>query len=169
MSRTEKELNLKHTITELKDQYKKSTNAVECRRSQVIWLLAKGLSRKEVQEITDYSDWSIRNIISLYNKKGLLGLRDNRHNNLGAPTILDQKEQDSLSETISKKIDCNDSWSGKKTVEWVEKETGKKISLKSSYNYMHKLGFSLQIPRPRHKLANLEEQENFKKRGCLSG
>ena len=110
----------------------------------------------------------MRNIITRYNEQGLLGLEDNRSYNPGAPTILNKQEQNSLSEAIMKNIDNNEPWSGKQTIKWVKETIGGKVSLQSSYNYMHKLGFSLQSPRPRHKLANLQEQEYFKKNVYLS-
>ncbi len=163
MGRNSKKLNLQHKAEELKRHYQKSQDAVERRRIQVVWLLAEGQVRENVQAITAYSDWSMRDIISRYNKDGLLGLKNKCHNNYGAPTLLNQKEQLLLAQTLEKPPIDGGRWSGKKVAAWVKENLDRKISLKSCYNYLHHLGFSLQRPRPRHKRVSSSEQELFKK------
>ena len=64
MGRLPKELNFQHTTEELKKQYQQCKDGIECRRIQVIWLLAEGRERQDVQAVTAFSDWSIRNIIT---------------------------------------------------------------------------------------------------------
>ena len=163
MGRNSKKLNLQHTAEELKVYYQKNHDAVERRRIQVIWLLAEGQKHENVRAITAYSDWSMRDIISRYNENGLLGIRNKRCNNYGAPTLLNQQEQLLLYQTLEKPPIDGGRWSGQKVAEWVRANLEKEIGLKSCYNYLHKLGFSLQSPRPRHKRASSSEQELFKK------
>jgi len=54
-------------------------------------------------------------------------------------------------------------WTGPKLRAWVERELGKKVSLYPIYRLMHELGFSPQVPRPRHRKADEREQGEFKK------
>ena len=166
MGRSYKVLKLKHTAEELKIHYQKCNNSVERRRTQVIWLLTEGKEHKEVQTITAYSDWSIRDVVSRYNKKGLLGLKNK--NKCGAPEVLTEQEQLLLTEALDKTPSNKGRWNGRKIAIWVRKNLDKDISLVSCYNYLHKLKFSLQQPRPRHKLANEVEQEEFKKTTYLN-
>lgn len=123
MGRSPKELTLQHTVNELKKEYQQCKNSVECRRIQVIWLLAEGRERQDVQAITALSDWGMRNIITRYNEEGLLGLKDRRHNNCGAPTLLNQKELSLLDEALLKPTAEGGRWNGRKVAEWVKKKS----------------------------------------------
>lgn len=163
MGRPYKTLKLQHTVKELRNHYQKCRDAIESRRTQVIWLLAKGKEHEEVKAITAYSDWSVRDTISRYNKKGLQGLKSQYRANCVAPTILNEQEQLLLEKALEKSPIKGGRWNGRKISAWIKENIDKEISLASCYNYLHKLKFSLQQPRPRHKLANLVEQEEFKK------
>ena len=125
MGRLPKELKLQHTPEELRMQYQQCKDSVECRRIQVIWLLAEGRERQDVQAITALSDWSIRNIITNYNKDGLLGLKDKRHNNCGAPTLLDKQELLLLDKALQKPPDEGGRWNGRKVAAWIKKKSKK--------------------------------------------
>ena len=164
MGRPYKTLKLQHTAKELKNHYQKYRDGVERRRTQVIWLLAEGKKHQEVREITAYSDWSVRDIIARYNEKGLEGLKSHYRTNRGAPAKLSEEEQLLLDEALEKDPIDGGRWNGRKVSEWIKKNLDKEISLTSCYNYLHKLKFSLKHPRPRHKLVNLKEQEEFKKK-----
>lgn len=169
MGRSSKELKLSHTVEELKIQYQKCKDNIEGRRIQVICLLAEGREREDIQAITAFSDWSMRNIITRYNEEGFLGLKDKRHNNCGAPTLLDKQELLLLDEALQKPPAKGGRWNGRKVAIWIKENIGKEISLRRCYDYLNKLEFSLQSPRPRHKLANALEQETFKKSVYLNG
>ena len=164
MGRPHKVLNLQHTIQALKTHYQQCRDAVECRRTQVVWLLAEGKDVEEVKAITAYSDWSVRDIISKYNKKGLLGLKNQHSSKRGAPTVLNKEEQLSLEKALEKPPTDGGRWNGREIAAWIKENMDKEVSLASCYNYLHKLKFSLQRPRPQHKLTNLVEQEEFKKK-----
>ena len=164
MGRLAKELKLTHTAEDLKICYQKCNDVIECRRIQVIWLLAEGREREDVQAVTAFSDWSIRNIITRYNEGGLLGLKDKRHSNCGAPMLLDEQELLLLDQVLQKPPAKGGRWNGRKVATWIKENIGKEISLRRCYDYLKKLEFSLQTPRPRHKLADASEQEIFKKK-----
>ncbi len=163
MGRPYKTLKLQHTVKELKTHYQKCRDAVESRRTQVIWLLAEGKKHHEVKILTAYSDWSVRDIIARYNKKGLQGLKSQYGGSCGAPTMLSKQEQLLLDKALESDPIDGGRWNGRKVVAWIKENLDKEISLSSCYNYLHKLNFGLKHPRPRHKLANLAEQEEFKK------
>jgi transposase len=54
-------------------------------------------------------------------------------------------------------------WTGPKLRDWVERELGKRLSLYPIYRLLHEMGFALRVPRPRHRKADGEAQEAFKK------
>ena len=129
MGRFSKALKLSHTAEELKMHYRKCNNAIECRRIQVIWLLAEGRERGDVQAVTAFSDWSIRNIITRYNEGGLLELKDKRHNNCGAPMLLDKQELLLLDQVLQEAPTKGGRWNGRKLATWIKENMGKDISL----------------------------------------
>jgi transposase len=47
--------------------------------------------------------------------------------------------------------------------EWIYEKTGREVRPQLGWDYLKRLGFSLQRPRPRHRKANEEKQEAFKK------
>jgi transposase len=54
-------------------------------------------------------------------------------------------------------------WTGPKLRDWVERELGKRLSFYPIYRLLHEMGFALRVPRPRHRKADGEAQEAFKK------
>jgi transposase len=120
MGRNSIQLNPQHPIAELKRHYQKCTCAVERRRAHVIWLLASGKSRDEVIQLTAYSLPSVLDAIHRYNQNGLEGLRDLRHTNPGAPTLLSDQEFLLLARTIRKDFEKGIVWNGKDVQTWIQ-------------------------------------------------
>lgn len=155
------ELRVQHEVKELKAVYRASTDAVERRRLQAVWL--EGKSREEVRAVTAYAVSSLAMIIHRYNEAGLEGLRDKRHDNPGLTPLLNEAEQKALYAALQRPPEEGGVWSGKKVAAWVGKYTGKAFHVQRSYEYLERLGFSLQQPRPQHRQADQAEQEDFKK------
>jgi|SRR5579883_974779 uncharacterized protein YerC len=75
------------TIEELEQRYRRCSDLVESRHYQIIWLLAKGKTTAEVEEITGYSRGWIRRLARRYNQLGGSALCDRRHDNPGAEPL----------------------------------------------------------------------------------
>jgi transposase len=162
MGRPRLELEVQDEVEVLKAAYRSCKDTVERRRIQAVWLLASGKSREEVQEVTAYSHGTLVKVIKRYNEKGLAGLQDQRHTNPGAAPLLTEDEQIALYKALLT-APKDGVWSGKKVVAWIKEHVGKDIHLARSYDYLERLGFSLQRPRPRHAEADVEAQDHFKK------
>ncbi len=55
-------------------------------------------------------------------------------------------------------------WSGRKVAAWMSERLGRPVDAKLGLVYLHRLGFSLQRPRPKHaRAATPEERAAFKK------
>jgi transposase len=163
MGRPKIVLKVQHSEQELKQVYQRSRCAVERRRVQVIRLIKRGKERQEVKEITAYSDLSIRETVQRYNKAGLAGLKDQRHENPGAPPLLSDEEILRLAQVIRKDDAKGVVWNGNKVTAWLKEELGKEFHPQRAYEYLASIGFSQQVPRPRHRKADEGEQETFKK------
>jgi transposase len=163
------ELKVQHEVEELKAAYRGSSDAVERRRIQTVWLLAEGKSRDEVRAVTAYAHSSLVGVIHRYNEAGFEGLKDKRHDNPGLEPLLNKAEQQELYAALQKPPEAGGVWSGKKVATWVAEHTGKAFHVQRSYEYLERLGFSLQRPRPRHRQADQDAQEDFKKTFLPSG
>lgn len=160
---------MQHEIKELKAAYRASTDAVERRRLQAVWLLAEGGSRQEVAELTAYAHSSLVTIIQRYNKAGLEGLKDKRHANPGLAPLLNEDEQKALYAALQRPPEEGGVWSGKKVAAWVDRHTDKPFHVQRGCEYLKRLGFSLQRPRPQHAQADKKAQADFKKTPSLNG
>lgn len=144
--------------------FQASTCAVERRRAQFFALLAEGKCEAEVLHISQYSVSGARVIIDRYHQFGLDGLKDSRHNNQGAPTVLTSEEQQQFAAQLHQNFEQGIVWDGRKARQWIKETFGKDLYLGRVYERMHAAGFSPQKPRPQHAQADLERQEEFKKK-----
>ncbi|NJK44813.1 MAG: hypothetical protein HC933_11475 [Pleurocapsa sp. SU_196_0] len=163
MGRPAIQLNLKHTIAELKRHLQRARTPVEQRRTHVIWLLATGKPRAEVEAITGYSLPSVLDAIHRYNVNGLEGLRDERAENQGAPPLLTDAELLLLAQTIRHDFKQGKVWRGADVVQWAQTTLGKPLRSQRAYELLSAIGFSLQVPRPRHSKSSDAAQADFKK------
>ena len=62
------------SLEELENRYRQAKEPVERTHYQIIWLLAKGLSTKEVATVTGYSRSWIYELVWGYNRIGTLGV-----------------------------------------------------------------------------------------------
>lgn len=163
MGRLPVTLQAKHPVAELKAHYQNATNAVERRRAHVIWLLASGKPRSEVIDLTAYSLPSVLEAIHRYHQDGLEGLRDQRESNSGAPTLLEDAELLLLAQTIRYDYEQGIVWRGADVQAWVENTLGKQVRYQRAYEFLDAIGFSLQVPRPRHTKSSDAARADFKK------
>ena len=143
--------------------FRDSTCAVERRRIQMVALLAEGRTKAEVCAITQYRDSAYCEMMTRYNTSGLAGLRDQRHFNSGAPTLLSDAQILLLAQVIRKDYAKEIVWNGNKVCEWIKKEFGIEVYPGRAYEFLSQIGFSVQSPRPRHIHSGVEVQDNFKK------
>ena len=129
----------------------------------MVWWLQEGRSRKEVLELSAYSNSSLVALIKRYNEHGLAGLRDRRHENPGAPSLLSDEELLLLAQMLRKDFDKGIVWNGAKVVRWLREQLGKDLHISRAYEALASIGFSPQMPRPAHSKADIAEQERFKK------
>ena len=153
--------NLEALYRETKDPIKRS-------HYQIIWLLSKGHKIREVAEVTGYSqDW-IGKLAKRYNQHGPDSLGDKRHDHPGGKTILTQEQQQQLRAALLKPHPSEGLWNSRLVAEWVFEKTGRRVHPQRGWEYLKRLGFSRQKPRPRHEQASGEKQEAFKKSSSWS-
>lgn len=151
------------TVEAIEDQYRKARDGVARSQWQIIWLLAQGKDSAEVQAVTGYSLGWIRAVARRYNAEGASGIGDHRHQNPGRPNPLTSAQQQALKTELSQAQARGESWNGRRVAQWMSERLGRPIHMQRGYEWLAKLGFTPQVPRPRHVEANTEDQQVFKK------
>ena len=148
---------------EIEVRYRGASDGVGRSQWHIVWLLAQGRPSREVAAVTGYGlDW-IRALARRYNAKGPSGIGDGRHTKSGRPSPLNAMQQQKLKQEILTAQERGENWNGRRVAQWMSEQLGRPIHMQRGYEWLAKLGFSSQMPRPAHKKANVEDQGVFKK------
>lgn len=151
------------TLEELRARYRTSSDVVESRHFQVLWLAAKGRPSREIMEATDYGrDW-IFQIVSRYNAGGPEALGDGRHAHPGPARMLSESQVAALRERLASPPDEGGLWSGPKVAAWMSRTLSRPVHEQRGWEYLRWLGQTPQTPRPSSARADPDAQEAFKK------
>ncbi|MGO8948433.1 MAG: winged helix-turn-helix domain-containing protein [Ktedonobacterales bacterium] len=155
------------SINELEHRYRTAKEPNERTWWQILWLLAQGRTATEVSAVIGYRAYWIGQIAKRYNELGPGGMRNRRHTTSYRPApVLSAEQQQELQElqaAFSQAAAQNQHWTGTDVAAWMSQRLGRPVSYGLGWSYLVKLKHSLQAPRPRHALADAEEQETFKK------
>ena len=149
--------------------YRKASDPVLRTHLLMVWRVSLGDSLGEVARTVGYSEKWVREIARRYESEGVEGLGDRRHANPGAKerALLDEEGQAELRAALMEGPPPGGGmWSGPKVARWIEHKTGseKKVHVQRGWEYLRKVGYSPQVPRPSNaKGADAEELEAFKK------
>ena len=141
---------------ELARRYRAARDPVERSRWQMIWLLVSGRSLGEVAAVTGYSTRWVREVVRNYNAEGTAALQDQRHANAGAAPLLDAEGQAALAAALHEPPPDGGRWSGRQVgawiATWLHRPPGS-IAPARGWEYLRRLGYTPQVPRPRHANA----------------
>src|SRR4051794_3680982 len=141
-----------------------SSRPIERSHLQIVWLLSQGREVREVAAVSGYGLRRIGAIVRRYNEAGPDGLGDRRARNAGAKPLLDADGETALRAALAEPPADGGLWTGPKVAFWMGARLGREIWAQRGWDYLRKLGNSLQTPRPRNvKAASAEEQELYKK------
>jgi transposase len=152
---------------ELARRYRAARDPVERSRWQMIWLLVSGRPLGEVAAVTGYSTRWVREVVRSYNADGAAALLDQRHANAGAAPLLNAAGQTALEAALQKPPPDGGRWSGRQVATWIAKWLHRppgSIAPARGWDYLRRLGYTPQVPRPRHaKAADAAAQAAFQK------
>jgi transposase len=152
------------STAELGRRYRAARDLVERGHLQVVWLLARGRSAAEVARIMGLSGCWVAEVVRRYNEKGPDGLGDRRRGNAGAKPLLGAEDEAALRAALAEPPSDGGLWTGPKVAAWMAARLGREVWPQRGRDYLRKLGYSAQVPRPRHaKAASPEEQAEYKK------
>lgn len=167
MSRNRLPLVLHLGSDEIAQRYRSCKHAVEKTHWQVIFLLTRDeptpLPVVVAKQVGMTPAW-VRTILKRWNDHGADGLSDRRLRN-GANLKLDATQRAELFETLKRPPDDGGLWSGRKVAEHVRRRYGVAVCKQTGWEWLRRLGFTLQVPRPRHpQAAGSKEQDDWKRR-----
>jgi transposase len=135
-------------VEELELRYRKAKDAVERSQWQIVWLLSKGKTTKEISETTGYGLTWIRAVIHRYNEDGPIAIGDRRHNNAGAEPLLSKEIQEQLRSSLQSPAPDGGQWTCRQVANWIEEKTGRNVHTQLGWDYLKRLGIAPH--RPRH-------------------
>ena len=151
----------------LEGLYRKASDPVLRTHLLMVWRMSLGDPIREVARMVGYSEKWTREIARRYEREGVEGLGDRRHGNPGAKqrALLDEEGQAELREALLEGSPPGGGmWSGPKVARWIAQRNGlEKVHVQRGFEYLRKIRYSPQVPRPQNASADAQEQQAFKK------
>lgn len=152
------------SLTELKRWVRAEQNVKLAKRMQMVVLALEGYTAPAIARSLSSSRRVCQHWVQQYNAHGLKGLEDKEGR--GKPPLLTPEEQERFKQRIDADPTEEDgvcTLRGKDIQHILAEEFGKVRSLETVYSLLHRLGYSSLVPRPQHRRADPEAQEDFKK------
>ena len=154
-------------LEELEQRYRCGKEPVERSHYQIIWLLARGYSTQEVEEVTGYQRSWIYELVRGYNQIGPETLGDGRQNNKGAPPLLSDEQQARLHEVLSGPAPDGGLWNGRKVADYLSELLDRPVLRQQGWRILKQMNMSLKVPRPAHQKSDPTQQQEWKKKLAL--
>jgi transposase len=152
-------------LDELERRYRRADDPVARSQWQMVWLLSSGMATAEVARVTGYSVGWVRTIATRYREAGPAGIGDRRHANPGAALLLDAPHQEALRAALAGPAPDGGRWTCRAVAAWMSAALGRPVSPQRGWEWLRRLGFTPQQPRPRETRADPVAQDAFKKGG----
>ena len=152
------------SVEELQQRYWAAVDPVARSQWQMLWLLAEGRPTAEVARVTGYTVRWVQEIARRY-RAGPAAIGDRRHTNPGAAPLLDPAHQEQLRQALAGPAPDGGVWTCRSVALWMSAHLGRSISEQRGWEWMRRLGFTPQRPRPRETRADAAAQAAFKKGG----
>ena len=152
-------------VEEFERRYRAAREPHERSWYQILWLLSKGQTAREIAQSTGYSPYWIGQLAKRYNVEGPAGMtnRQYTHSHRAAPLLSDEQLRE-LAEAVRGPAPEGDAWLGRMVAVWMSAKLGRPISAQLGWAYLVRLDGKRRKPRPRHVLADPDQQAEFKKR-----
>jgi len=155
---------------QLKQGYRDASDRVESRRWHLLWMVATGWRLKLAASAIGINYDYAKEILHNYNKQGVAAI-SNRRKTLrrnSSSALLNAEALSKLRRALKSRPADGGIWTGPKVARWIAQETGReKVWAQRGWDYLKRLKYSPQRPRPKHYKGDEQEQEAFKKNSAL--
>jgi transposase len=153
------------SVDELEQRYRAAHEPHERTWWQMLWLLARGQTATKIAESTGYTRSWIGQIAKRYNTEGPAGMVNQQRPTLWrAPRMLSTEQQEELRAALAGPApNGSKHWTCRAVADWMADQLGRSVQVQRGWDYLQRLKHSRQAPRPRHALADAEQQAEFKK------
>jgi transposase len=109
------------------------------------------------------SGW-VTQLTQRYNERGVEAVPDQKGEAKPGPQPLIAALASELDAALRSEAPDGGLWTAPKVAHWIEERTGRRVHETTAWRAMRRLGFTLQVPRPRHtRSASERERARFKK------
>lgn len=150
---------------ELKARYQSSRDPVESRRWHLLWLVSQQWYLLDAADSVGVSYSYARKVVYAYNRDGIGSITNRRRGRqMPSRALLSAEQQAELDQALQSPAPDGGQWSGPKVAQWIAQKTGRaQVHPQRGWDYLKRLNYSLQRPRPRHAKADAAVQTAFKK------
>ncbi len=153
------------SVEELERRYRAAKEPNERTWWQILWLLAQGRTATELSAVTGYRAYWIGQIAKRYNAEGPSGMVNRRQTTSYRPApVLAPALQEELRAALAEAAARDEWWTGTNVAAWMAEKLGRPVSYHLGWSYLVRLRHGPQVPRPRHALADADQQAAFKNR-----
>jgi transposase len=153
------------SIADLEQRYRAAHEPHERNWWQILWLMARGQTATASADSTGYTRAWIGQIAKRYNEQGPGAMVNRQHTtSWRAPRMLSGVQQEELRKVLAGSTpDGAKRWRARDVADWMAAQLGRPVATQRGWDYLQRLKHSQQVPRPRHALANSEQQDTCKK------
>ena len=148
--------------------YRSCRDGLEKTHWQVLWLLTReqpAPSPAQVASMVGMTPGWVRTLIRRWNDKGPEALGDRRKTTNGRIPKLSTQHQAELFTRLQSPPPDGGLWSGPKVAAYVKEQYGLSIVKQTGWVWLKRLGFTLQVPRPKNPGAATDQEQQDWKRG----
>jgi len=140
------------TANQARARYRACRPPVEKTRWHAIWLLLRAdppRTPAQVAEVVGLSVITVRDVLHRWNDAGPAGLADRRAANRGRPRLTADQRAELLA-ALKRRPPDGGLWTGPKVARYVRDRWAVRVCPQTGWQWLRDLGFTLQVPRPRH-------------------
>src|SRR5215207_7866443 len=153
------------TTEELFQRYRACRHPNEKTRWRALHLISRGMVAAEAARRVGRTSGWVTQLTRRYNERGAETVPDRKGEvKPGPPPSVDAAVASELASALRSAAPDGGLWTAPKVAAWIEERTGRSVHETTAWRAMRRLGFTLQVPRPRHaRSASEREQSRFKK------
>ncbi len=154
------------SVDELERRYRAAHEPHERTWWQILWLLARGQTATAIAESTGYTRyWTLANRQTLQRRRAGRDAEQTAHHLVAcAAHALGRACREELRQALAGEApEGAKRWTCRAVADWIADKLGRPVQVQRGWDYLQRLKQSQQVPRPRHALADGEQQAAIKK------